>query len=148
VIAEADVAKATFYRHFPSKDDLIVAWIMLAEERSVAEIPPSAGPSPLTDYLHHMLAIARRSHCLGCAYQGSAAEFADPAHPAHAAAIGVKRRVLETLENRAKAESADQPRAVAEQAFLLLEGIWASVRMFGPEAPLGHAEAAFARLMR
>src|ERR1700741_3857622 len=32
LIAEADVAKATFYRYFPSKDDLIVAW--LADSRT------------------------------------------------------------------------------------------------------------------
>jgi AcrR family transcriptional regulator len=27
IIAEADVAKATFYSHFPSKDDLVVAYL-------------------------------------------------------------------------------------------------------------------------
>ena len=31
LIATADVAKATFYRHFPSKDDLIVAWLQEPE---------------------------------------------------------------------------------------------------------------------
>jgi hypothetical protein len=95
-----------------------------------------------------MIAIARRSHCLGCAYQGTAAEFADLAHPAHSAAIGVKKRVLETLRDRAEAEGLADPRVVAEQVFLLLEGVWASVRMFGANAPLAHAEAAFAKLLR
>ena len=27
IIAESDVAKATFYKHFPSKDDLVVAYL-------------------------------------------------------------------------------------------------------------------------
>jgi AcrR family transcriptional regulator len=147
VIAEAEVAKATFYKHFPSKDALIVAWIDLAEAQSLAQLPPPGGPQPLTDYLRHMLELARRPQCLGCTYQGSAAEFADPAHPVHAAAIGVKQRVLETLEDRARVQGVAEPRKVAEQAFLLLEGIWASVRMFGTKAPLDHAEAAFNRLI-
>ena len=31
--------------------------------------------------------------------------------------------------------------------FLLLEGVWAAVRMFGPDAPLAQAETAFDRLI-
>lgn len=147
VIAEADVAKATFYKHFPSKDDLIVAWITLAEARSTAELPPEDGPAPLTAYVQHMLAIALRPHCLGCTYQGTASEFADPAHPAHAAAREVKLRVLETLATRARHQGTADPQALAEQVFLLLEGVWASVRMFGAGAPLTHAEAAFRKLL-
>jgi AcrR family transcriptional regulator len=146
VIAEADVAKATFYKHFPSKDDLIVAWIARAEEVSSRGLPPEDGPEPLTAYIDSMLAMARRGSCMGCTYQASAAEFHDPAHPAHAAAMGVKTRVLATLETRARAQGLTQPRETAEAVFLFLEGVWASVRMFGAKAPLAHAEAAARRL--
>ncbi|MFO1201621.1 MAG: TetR/AcrR family transcriptional regulator [Tabrizicola sp.] len=146
VIAEADVAKATFYKHFPSKDDLIVAWIARAEAFSAKGLPPEDGPEPLTAYVDAMLAIARQGACMGCTYQGSAAEFHDPAHPAHAAAMGVKIRVLETLETRARAQGLTDPRATAEAVFLFLEGVWASVRMFGSKAPLAHTETAARRL--
>jgi AcrR family transcriptional regulator len=33
LIERADVAKSTFYRHFRSKDDLIVAWLRSADAR-------------------------------------------------------------------------------------------------------------------
>lgn len=148
VIAEAEVAKATFYKHFPSKDDLITAWIALAEDRSLAQLPPEDGPEPLTAYVRHMLAIARQDQCRGCTYQGAAAEFAQRDHPGHAAAIAVKRRVLETLTARARAQGLPDPQATAQQVFLMLEGVWASVRMFGAaDAPLDHAEDTFARLI-
>ena len=146
VIAEADVAKATFYKHFPSKDDLIVAWISRAEAFSTKGLPPEDGPDPLTAYVDAMLGMARQGACMGCTYQGTAAEFHDPAHPAHAAAMGVKTRVLETLEVRARAQGLTNPRATAEAVFLFLEGVWASVRMFGTTAPLTNAEAAVRRL--
>jgi AcrR family transcriptional regulator len=147
VIAEADVAKATFYKHFPSKDDLIVAWIDRAETGSLSALPPEDGPEPLTAYALAMLAIARTGGCMGCTYQGTAAEFHNPKHPAHAAGLSVKVRVLEALERRARSQGLNDPRATAEGVFLFLEGIWASVRMFGPDAPLEHAEAALDRLI-
>jgi AcrR family transcriptional regulator len=146
VIAEADVAKATFYKHFPSKDDLITAWIARAEDSSSRSLPPEDAPEPLSAYVDAMLAIARQGQCMGCTYQGTAAEFHDPAHPAHAAAIGVKARVLATLETRARHQGLSQPRQTAEAVFLFLEGVWASVRMFGAEAPLAGAETAVRRL--
>lgn len=147
VIAEAGVAKATFYKHFPSKDDLMAAWVLLAEERSSAILPAEDSPTALTDYAHAMIDIARQDYCLGCTYQGTAAEFWDPSHPAHAAGLAVKRRVIEALQRRARAQGLGEPDRVAEQVFLLLEGVWASVRMFRSDAPLTHAKSAVARLI-
>ncbi len=146
VIAEADVAKATFYKHFPSKDDLIVAWINQAEAASSKGLPPADGPQPLIAYADAMVDIALQPHCLGCTYQGTAAEFVDPAHPAHAASLGVKERVLVVLTERAATEGHADPVAVAEGIYLLLEGVWATSRMFGAKARLSHAKAAIRKL--
>ncbi|MBK6466373.1 MAG: TetR/AcrR family transcriptional regulator [Rhodobacter sp.] len=142
VIAESGVAKATFYKHFPSKDDLMVAWVEAAEAMAEASAPPVRGAAPLTDYARAMIRIARGPVCHGCTWQGSAAEFRDPAHPVHKAAAAVKRRRLVDLQARAEAQGLADPQAAAERVFLLLEGVWAAVRMFGPEAPLAEAEAA------
>lgn len=147
VIAEAGVAKATFYKHFPAKDDLILAWLERAERMSERYAPPEDGPRPLTDYAVAMVAMARRSTCLGCTWQGTAAEFHDLEHPVHAAALATKRRVLASLERRAAAEGLADPRAAAERVFLFLEGVWASARMFGTASPLDQAEEAIRRLV-
>jgi AcrR family transcriptional regulator len=146
VIAEADVAKATFYKHFPSKDDLIVAWIKQAEGMSKGVLPPIEGSTPLFDYMDKMIGIARENWCMGCTFQGTAAEFVDVTHPAHAASKQVKENVLAELEHRAAAQGLTDAKAVAEQMFLLLEGVWASVRMFQSQAPLAHAQAAVRKL--
>jgi AcrR family transcriptional regulator len=148
VIAEADVAKATFYKHFPSKDDLIVAWIEKAEAQSLAGAPPIAGPEPLTDYARAMIGIAGRVTCLGCTFQVSAAEFSSADHPAHLAARGVKDRVMAALRVRATAQGLADPEGAAEAVFLFLEGVWAAKRMYGAEAPLDKAGAAVAALIQ
>jgi AcrR family transcriptional regulator len=142
VIAEASVAKATFYNHFPAKDDLIVAWIEKAEASANANLPPVDGPAPLFAYADHMINIAHQPWCMGCTYQGTAAEFKDEAHPAHAAAIKIKNRTIAELVLRAKNQKAKHPRKTAELVFILLEGMWASVRMFGSEAPISNMKGA------
>ena len=37
IIATAGVTRATLYRHFPSKDDLVVAYLTQADEASARE---------------------------------------------------------------------------------------------------------------
>jgi AcrR family transcriptional regulator len=148
VIAEAGVAKASFYKHFPSKDDLIVAWIeQAAGFGATMEAAIAAGTeAPMLAVFDAYVDIALRPQCLGCTFQGTAAEFPEPAHPAHAASLKVKRAVIARFEDYAASEGLDDPRGVAESLFLLLEGVWAAVRMFGPEAPLSRAKQAARRI--
>ncbi len=147
VIAEADVAKATFYRHFPAKDDLIVAWINKAEAGSAAMMPAADTPTALSDYVSAIMAIARRPTCMGCTYQGSASEFGQSKHPIHVAARAVKERTIADLTARAAAQGLANPADAAAEVFVVIEGLWASVRMFGPDAPFAAAERACARII-
>ena len=147
VIAEADVAKATFYRHFPSKDYLIVAWLNRAENSMADQFPAADTPKALSDYVAATLAIARGDTCMGCTFQGSAAEFGNSMHPVHLAARSVKDRLLNDLVTRAKSEQLNFPEDVAAEIFLIIEGLWASTRMFGRDAPFNAAERAFARII-
>jgi AcrR family transcriptional regulator len=92
LIAEADVAKATFYRHFPTKDDLVVAvldardsrWRQELAEQLVARAPdPRDRPLAVFDVLAEQFAS---DGFRGCAFLNTMVEVASRSHPAHAAA--------------------------------------------------------------
>ena len=59
----------------------------------------------------------------------------------------MKRRLIADLSDRATRQGLAEPGVVAEMVFLLVEGVFAAKRMFGPEAPIGHAKAALQRLI-
>ena len=59
-IAGAAVAKATFYKHFPSKDDLIVGWIDRAEEQSATLWPGVDVAEPLIACAHAMIDVTQK----------------------------------------------------------------------------------------
>src|SRR4051812_4365747 len=91
IIAEAGVAKATFYHHFPAKDDLICAYL---EEQisSVRQITVPQGTAPEEKIVHVFEAIGEitcKPGFRGCAFINAAAEYPDPGHPV--------RRVVDTF---------------------------------------------------
>src|SRR3954469_3809568 len=83
VIAEAAVAKATFYHHFPSKDVLVCAYL---EEQS-AHVRRATLPAGETheDQVLAVFDAVGEFTCgpgfRGCAFINAAAEYPDPGHP-------------------------------------------------------------------
>jgi AcrR family transcriptional regulator len=139
LIAESGVAKATFYKHFSSKDDLIVAWL----ERADAHIQATQentikGEDPIIDLFKGAVRAARSPEWAGCTFQGVSCEFPETSNAGHQVAIASKRKVIARLAALAERAGLGNPDAVAEQLFVLMEGIWASVRVFGSNAPLDH----------
>jgi AcrR family transcriptional regulator len=155
IIAESGVAKMTLYRHFPSKDHLVAAY--LEEANGLfwawldAAVAAHAG-SPrrqLIAVFEAVGALALSPTCLGCTFQGAAAEFPGAEHPAHRIALAHKRAVIDRLATLAVAGGLREPTVLAEALLLLMDGAWAAARMFGPHEPANPARrvAASARAL-
>jgi AcrR family transcriptional regulator len=86
IIAEAGVAKATFYHHFPTKDDLVCAYLeeqsrserTLTERIDAAQTGPTAKILALFDVISE---IGCGPGFNGCPFINAAAEYPDPGHP-------------------------------------------------------------------
>jgi AcrR family transcriptional regulator len=83
VIAEAAVAKATFYHHFPSKDDLVRAY--LEEQSDLIKRATIPSGDTYEDQVVSVFDGIGEYACgpgfRGCAFINAAAEYPDPDHP-------------------------------------------------------------------
>jgi AcrR family transcriptional regulator len=100
LIEAAGVAKATFYRHFPSKDDLVVAWLgdsrsrWFDRVRAQAEETARAPAEILPSFFEAVAEWLEAQDFRGCPYLNSSVEL-DPTHPAR----GIIRAYLEEIQD-------------------------------------------------
>ncbi len=81
IIAEAGVAKATFYNHFPSKDDLVVAYleeIDRAGRAAVAALPKQPPRKMVSAIMERISEAVVAGGWRGCPFLNAAAEYPDP----------------------------------------------------------------------
>lgn len=140
IIAESGVAKMTLYKHFPSKDELIVAYLRRSNEawwgwfEGVTKPLEGKPRKQLETVFEGVAKLASSPQCMGCTFTGAAGEFPELDHPSHKAAREHKEQVLAKFKELAKAAKLRQPQAVAEQLLLVLDGAWNAARMFGPNS--------------
>jgi AcrR family transcriptional regulator len=131
IIAESGVAKATFYKHFPAKDDLVLAYLDKVDETWSGQLhaaAEAAGPEPadrLVGLFDALGSACRREGYRGCAFINAAAEAA-PGTPVHERTVAHKRGVLEWVRGLAAEAGAADPDALARSVTLLLDGGLAS----------------------
>jgi AcrR family transcriptional regulator len=137
IVAEAGVAKMSLYRHFPSKDDLIVAYLEESNREywewldgATAELDDPLGK--LVGMFEAIEKLSTSPECLGCTFQGTAAEFPDRDHPGHQVALAHKKKVRERFAELAGEAGLRDAELLADQLLLLMDGAWVAARMFGP----------------
>jgi AcrR family transcriptional regulator len=137
IIAEACVAKATFYKHFPSKDDLVCAYI---EEQhalgaaAIATLPDSRPRERLFAIFDRVGQAARQPGYRGCPFLNAAAEYPDPRHPVRQAIDAHRRWFCELLRSLLVADSHPDPARTADILVVLWDGLLISGHIDGSAA--------------
>jgi AcrR family transcriptional regulator len=142
ILAEAGVAKMTLYKHFRSKDELILAalrrrdelfrnWLMGAMEHAASDPRERllAMFEALDDWFNERALGTLGFH--GCAFIKASSEFDDADHPVHRACAEHKRMIVDYLTGLAAAAGAADPAALAEQLALLKEGAIVTAQVRG-----------------
>jgi AcrR family transcriptional regulator len=128
IVAEADVAKTTLYRHFSSKNELAVSvlehheqvWTRDWLERTVRERKTAgAGLLAIFDAFDDWF---RRDDFRGCLFANALLETRDPGSPVHSAAATGLRNIRALIASLAKEAGVRDPDLLARQLQMLLLG--------------------------
>ena len=85
IVSEAHVTLATFYRHFPSKEDLVISYLEGVHDAIAGQIiavtPAAQGPEHVRALGEQVVSELGRKGFRGCAFINAASEYEDPDSP-------------------------------------------------------------------
>jgi AcrR family transcriptional regulator len=128
VIDRAGVAKATLYRHFPSKDDLVVAFLQLREQRWTLDWVEAEARRRGATPEQQLLAIFEvfddwfhRDDFEACSFINVLLEMG-PAHPAGRASIVHLENIRSVVSRLAEEAGLREPESFARSWHILMKG--------------------------
>jgi AcrR family transcriptional regulator len=145
LIEEANVAKSTFYRHFRSKDELIVAWLRSPRARWIDVVTTTLVEENLppqrvfVDFWERLGDWAEREGYLGCPYLKALAEIEDPSHPARLEIEAFIHEVDDFFTHAAAACDFERPREIGLRLRLLTMGALTAIVVERSREPLNRA---------
>lgn len=145
IAAETGISKRTLYNHFPSKDELIVAYL----SRRLKPAPPSQRP-PAEQILAGFERLERTIGTdvfRGCPFVNAVAELKEPAHAANRVALAFKEQRRKGLRDLLVRLGVGDPEGLSLQLLILIDGAIAAAIVRGdPKVATAAREAAIVLL--
>ncbi|QBB72505.1 TetR/AcrR family transcriptional regulator [Pseudolysobacter antarcticus] len=139
VVEHAGVAKTSLYRHFRTKDDLVVAFLEREDIDFWAtwdDVAAKYSDDPADELAAHMRWIGERlsrSNYRGCPQINVAAEFAEQEHPARQVARAHMHGLRSRLAAIARRLDVAHPDILAAQLALLVNGAFVSSELLATD---------------
>ena len=131
IIDEVGISKTAFYKHFESKDDLMVAILDEQSDRMIRQfrdlVARHGGQDPMERLRAIFHAVEHYSGIegfKGCIFVNAAMEFPLAHEPAHQAALRNKQAVEKTVRELAAAAGMADADALASELCLVMEGAY------------------------
>ncbi len=154
VLGDVGISKTAFYKHFESKEDLMLAaletqnqWL---QERFRTAMAAKAGPSPdgqlraLFDVVEDIIGSGQFQ---GCIFVNVAMEFPLPHDPAHLAAARNKQEIEALVAELCAAAGARDPVGMAKELCLVLEGTYVTRQVTQSDETMGIARRLVERVL-
>ncbi|WP_330305519.1 MULTISPECIES: TetR/AcrR family transcriptional regulator [unclassified Streptomyces] len=130
LIAEAGVTKATFYRHFAAKDDLVVAYLLTKDAyyKDVAEpLAAAHPPAEAIDRIFEAIAEhARERGFRGSPFMNAAAEYPDATHPVRGLVTSHRDWIRTLFQELLTRLGHTDPKSAAGALLMLYDGAMAA----------------------
>jgi AcrR family transcriptional regulator len=136
IVEQSAVAKTTLYRYFPSKDDLVVAYLEKRNRQfwqlydEAVNRYPGQPRQQLVAIFAWLDELLSQPESCGCPFLLVASEFPDPHYPGHQVAIAHKHMLRDRLAALAREASIDKPEALSIAWMLAIDGAFAQRRLF------------------
>jgi AcrR family transcriptional regulator len=113
IMSIAEVAKATFYRHFESKDALVLAYLKNRDQALWDYLSHPTPPKDLREALTKFEQMANWPEIIGCPFLRIASEYPDTGHPFHRLAIQHQNKIVNYLTDLLEPFAVDKRAAAA-----------------------------------
>ncbi|WIV55876.1 TetR/AcrR family transcriptional regulator [Amycolatopsis nalaikhensis] len=126
LVSEASVTRATFYRHYPTKDDLVAAYLTETSRRIREAVDEARAGKPPREALVSTLAVVGDATCgedfRGCQFLNAAAEYPDPESQVRKVIDDHRQWFFSVLRAEAEEVGHPEPDHAARVLILLRDG--------------------------
>lgn len=141
IVEQAGVAKTSLYRWFPTKDDLVVAFLEWRDQLfweqwdKVATRHRQQPRAQMLAQLRWIRTFIGSPVYRACPFIRASGEYSDADHPVRAVIRQHKARLHEQWVRLAAEAGAAAPEQLADQLTLLVDGAFANSRTMGAQGP-------------